>query len=265
MTKYQFCLYFLIIFFISVVCYADLDQDIGGLLEREEYQKEGGKPEELLIEPDLGGRGEKTKKPPLDQSKDKPKVQEPTIPDTEDKSLKPKEPEKEEQTSIENQTQLPPPAKSTQTSEKRDPKIPIHWQANSLSGDRQGKFINLITNVEVKQGDVTINSDKATIFFDDENNVIRVVAENNVKLIRTASFPQDRVTAKGEEAVFLNKEQRVILKRNATLVRGNCVVRGKEISYNLNSGWVTVDKVEGVMQPGEEHSGQNNKSSNTKK
>lgn len=127
---------------------------------------------------------------------------------------------------------------------------PIKYSCERLAGEKQGGVVVLEENVVVTQADMRIEADKATIHFDQATNeVIDCVAVGNVKFFRRDPETGGPVTAEGREAVFNNRERTVTLKGDPKLVRGGDVVRGRQIIYDLTSGWVKADRVEGVVQP----------------
>jgi lipopolysaccharide export system protein LptA len=138
-------------------------------------------------------------------------------------------------------------------SDKEDRKKPIKWSATGLKASRDGKIVDLVNNVVVVQGNLRMTANKARVFFNRNDEVDRVEAEGDVKVNKVAQDPKDRVSARGNRAIFYNTERKVILTGRAALWRASDVVRGKQISYNLDSGWITVDNVEGVVQPGAEN------------
>lgn len=143
--------------------------------------------------------------------------------------------------------------RTTPDGDKEDRKKPIQWSAKGLKASRDGKIVDLIENVVVTQGNLRMTAKKARIFFNDDDEVNRVEADGDVKVNKAAVQPKDRISARGNKAIFYNAQRKVILTGRAALWRGSDVVRGKQISYNLDSGWITVDNVEGVVQPGEEN------------
>ncbi len=138
-----------------------------------------------------------------------------------------------------------------QTGDEHDSTAPIQWQAKGFKGTREGQMIELRKDVVVTQGDVKLTADSANVYFDQNKEVNKILASGNVKVARDAALPKDRMTARGNEAIFFNSERKVVLKGKASLIRGGDIVRGKQISYDLNTGWITVDNVEGVVQPGD--------------
>lgn len=160
--------------------------------------------------------------------------------------------------------------------EAHDSKQPIKWEAKGLKGSKDSKILELVRDVVVTQGNVKLEADNAKVFFNDQNEVTKVLAFGRkdrekdekkekeerkekdtarngvVKMTKETDLPQDRISARGNEAIFDNTKRTVTLLGNAALWRGGDVVRGKQIVYNLDSGWINVDSVEGVVQPGEQ-------------
>lgn len=137
---------------------------------------------------------------------------------------------------------------------------PIKYRSEQLAGQKSGGVVVLEENVVVTQADMRIEADKATLHFDQATNeVIDCVAVGNVHFFRKDPETGNPVTAEGREAIFNNKERTVILKGDPKLTRGGDVVRGRQILYDLTSGWVKADRVEGVVQPTKQDSGKSTK------
>ena len=54
--------------------------------------------------------------------------------------------------------------------------------------------------------------------------------------------------SESREAFFDNVARIVILKGDPKLWRGKDIVRGRKITYDLKTGWIKSDRVEGVVQ-----------------
>lgn len=144
---------------------------------------------------------------------------------------------------------VPPTRKNGVSEERPDYKNePVEWSAKSFKGSRENKEVELIGNVKVKQVDVVLTADKATLFFKKDETVDQIVATGSVKMVKSASSTSSEVIARGREAVFYNDEQKISLSGRASLIRNGDVVRGKQITYELKTGLITVDNVEGVMK-----------------
>lgn len=146
----------------------------------------------------------------------------------------------------------PPKAKGKQQS-RNAAREPVRFESKGLQGSRDQGTIQLMEEVIVTQDDLRMESDKATVHFTQgSNEVQRVVASGNVKMFKTDPDTGKKIRAEANEVLFQNIERKLILKGNARLWRGEDLVRGKQITYEMNTGWVRADRVEGVVQPGDE-------------
>lgn len=158
-------------------------------------------------------------------------------------------------------TKKPPKGDKSQQSNN----VPIKYRSERLSGQKEGGVLVLEEDVVVTQGEMRIEADKATIHFDQATNeVIDCVAVGNVKFYQKDPETGSPVTAEGKEAVFNNRQRTVILKGDPKLVRGGDVVRGRQILYDLTTGWVKAERVEGVVQPAKQDAGKTGKASPSK-
>lgn len=161
----------------------------------------------------------------------------------------------------------PTEQRRTQKSDKnaQSTNAPIKYRSERLAGQKEGGVLVLEENVVVTQDEMRIEADKATIHFDQTTNeVIDCVAIGNVSFYQKDPETGNPVTAQGREAIFNNRERTVILKGDPKLVRGGDVVRGRQILYDLTSGWVKADRVEGVVQPTKQDAGKAGKANATK-
>jgi lipopolysaccharide transport protein LptA len=126
----------------------------------------------------------------------------------------------------------------------------VKFWSNSLSGFRDQGSLSLEEDVVVTQDDIRIEADKAMIFFERTTNEVKEVhAVGSVRFQRVDPESGQPIRAEGKEAIFDNAKRMVTMKGEPVLYRGEDVVRGKVIYYNLVTGWVKADRVEGVMQP----------------
>lgn len=132
----------------------------------------------------------------------------------------------------------------------RNADAPIYFESEDLSGDRLGGTMILEKKVIVTQDDLRITADKAVLTVDKlTNEVTEVVATGNVKFSKKDPELGKTVTADSKEAVFNNSTRTVVLKGDPKMVRGTDVIRGRQIIYDLTTGWVKATRVEGVVQP----------------
>ena len=143
-----------------------------------------------------------------------------------------------------------PKGKPASANEKREP---VYFESVGLEGMRSQGLIKLLEKVIVTQGDMRLEADRATVHFDKKTEeVSKVVATGNVKLLRTDPETRQKVRAESNEVLFDNLERKLTLKGNAKLWRGGDLVRGKQIVYELDTGWIKADRVEGIVQPAAE-------------
>lgn len=132
-------------------------------------------------------------------------------------------------------------------------KEPVHFESKGLKGLREKGLVELVDNVVVTQGDLRLEADKAQVFFDEAaHDVVKVIAEGNVKIFNIDENTGEKLKAFSNQVVFLNKERRVIMEGNARLWRGEeSVIRGKKITYEMDTGWIRADRVAGELSPSE--------------
>ena len=132
----------------------------------------------------------------------------------------------------------------------RNPDAPVKFESLTANGSKDGGVIVLEKEVLVTQDDLKITAEKATIKVNPATNeVIEVIAVGNVHFSRRDPETGQPVTSDSKEAVFNNSNRTVVLKGDPKLMRGTDVVKGKQIIYDLNTGWVKATRVEGVVQP----------------
>lgn len=130
---------------------------------------------------------------------------------------------------------------------------PVHFESKGLRGLREKGTVELIEDVIVTQGELRLEADRAQIFYDeDQKEVVRVVAAGNVKISNVEQATGEKMKAYSNQVQFNNKDRTVVMEGNARLWRGSqSVIRGKKITYEIDSGWIKADRVAGELQPEE--------------
>ena len=150
------------------------------------------------------------------------------------------------------------PPKETKKQIKTKPKDsgnkePIHLKSDGKSTfSRDGGIVHLAKNVVITQASLRLRADEAKVHLDlknSENNVKKVEIKGSVKVSKFSDVPSETITAKGDKAFFFNSQRRVILVGNARLWRGGHLIKGNKITYQLDTGMITVDQATGVVQP----------------
>jgi lipopolysaccharide transport protein LptA len=133
------------------------------------------------------------------------------------------------------------------------PREPVHFESKGLRGLKEKGTVELIEEVIITQGELRLEADRAKIFYDEsQKEVARVLAEGNVKIFNVERSTGEKMRAFSNQVEFLNKNRTVIMEGNARLWRGTqSVIRGKKITYEIDSGWIKGDRVAGELQPEE--------------
>ena len=129
--------------------------------------------------------------------------------------------------------------------------LPVTFESKSLKGTRSEGTIFLQDDVIVTQGDMRMESTQATIHFHPVTNEVKQInASGKVKFFKKNLDTGQTIRADAREAVFQNSEQKVLMRGEPRIWRGDDLMTGKQITYDLKSGWIKADRVEGVLQPG---------------
>jgi lipopolysaccharide export system protein LptA len=128
---------------------------------------------------------------------------------------------------------------------------PLRITSQQLEADHKNQVITFRGKVIARQGDITIHSDTARVFYEkkEEGNEVReIVAEGNVKI-----YQEDRV-ATGQKAVFINGEQKIILTGEPRVWQGKDMVSGERITVLLEEDKSLVEsgpdrRVEVILYP----------------
>lgn len=119
---------------------------------------------------------------------------------------------------------------------------PIHIEADKLTSTEQTNTIVYIGNVEVRQGDVKIHTDKMTVYFSEENKeatskevtptqqVEKLLCEGNVEVSRA------KWLGTSKKMTYLAQKRQVILTGKAKAWQDQNMVSGNKIIYYLDEG-----------------------------
>ena len=137
---------------------------------------------------------------------------------------------------------------------ERDRDQPVHFESKGLKGLRDKGTVELVEDVVVTQGSLRMEADEAKVFYDEAvKDVLRVICKGNVKIFKDDEESGEKIMAYGDQVVFENKSRTVVLEGNARLYRGTDLVRGKKITYEMETGWIKADRVAGELHPPEDN------------
>lgn len=119
---------------------------------------------------------------------------------------------------------------------------PIYVEADQMSSTAESNTVLFTGNVDAKQGDLRIRSDKMTVYYDDpetpeEKNVPdttqrieKLVCVGNVEITR------EDWLGTSENMTYLADSRQVILTGNAKAWQGQNMVTGQKIIYYMDEG-----------------------------
>jgi lipopolysaccharide export system protein LptA len=133
--------------------------------------------------------------------------------------------------------------------------LPINIKSNELATDNKGRIAVFTGKVVSKQGDVTIYSDKLTVYYgENQSEVEKIEADGNVRIV------QENRTGTSAHAVYESKEGRITLTGdNPRVTQGMDTVTGKIITYYIDEDKSVASgggdsRVEAVIHPQEKNS-----------
>jgi lipopolysaccharide export system protein LptA len=114
--------------------------------------------------------------------------------------------------------------------------LPITIKASQLTADNKGKKAVFTGKVVAKQGDITIFSDKLTIYYGtNKNEVEKIEADGNVRIV------QENRVGSAAHAVYDSREGKITLSGGTPRVtQGADSTTGKIITYLIDDERSTV-------------------------
>lgn len=145
------------------------------------------------------------------------------------------------------------PKKAQRKDDEERKNLPIKLKSDGQATySKNGGIVELEENVSVSQGNLSFRSDRAKAYFievNGENIVDKVEIFGNVRVTKNTINPADKVKATGNRAYFFNSKRTVTLIGNARLWQGGHLIKGTQITYDLDTGIVKVDRAEGIVNP----------------
>jgi LPS export ABC transporter protein LptC/lipopolysaccharide transport protein LptA len=107
---------------------------------------------------------------------------------------------------------------------------PLHIRSGGFYGNRKGSYIRFNKGAHVTYEDATLTAGAITVYFDDKKGgVTKIEAAGNVKL------NQKDMKATCGRLLFDYKNNKLYLTKNPVIWRGEDMVKGDEITYDLNT------------------------------
>lgn len=122
-------------------------------------------------------------------------------------------------------------------------KDPIVITSETFTANNRNNTAVFEGNVVAKTDDLTMLSDRMTVFYtDSENGVSKIHASGNVKVYNSEKV----IFAK--EGTYFNKEEKIILSGNAKILEGKNLITGKRITFYLKTNRAVVEDSKIILQ-----------------
>jgi len=132
---------------------------------------------------------------------------------------------------------------SSATAAEKAEKTPIVITSQTLTAESNNKTAVFEGAVVATKEDLTIHSDKMTVFYDStESKIRKIYAVGNVKVHKN-----ERVIF-SDEATYMEDEKKIIFTGNPRAVEGENVVSGNQITFYLEDERAYVEGSRVILQ-----------------
>ena len=129
---------------------------------------------------------------------------------------------------------------------------PVVFRSETMSGNRFQGHLVLKGSVKITQGDLIMMSDEAVIDQDIRLGTLKtIVATGNVYFQRMDEATGKKMTATSQSATYLAQAKTITFKGNASITRGTDKINGTIFTYDIASGLIKAQKVDGVFEQNE--------------
>jgi lipopolysaccharide export system protein LptA len=122
---------------------------------------------------------------------------------------------------------------------------PIVITSESLVADQKEGRAVFEGSVEARSEDMTLVSERMTVFYTEDGGVERIEAEGQVKLTH-----EERVVV-SEEALFVMAERKITFTGNPKAMEGPNVVTGTKMIYLMDEGLFMVEESRVILEQSE--------------
>jgi lipopolysaccharide export system protein LptA len=122
-------------------------------------------------------------------------------------------------------------------------KKPIVITSETLTADNKNHRAVFEGSVVAKTNELTILSDRMTVFYTDSGDrVSKIHAVGNVKVYNSEKV----IFAK--EALYFDKEEKIIFSGNAKALEGKNLITGKQITFYLKTNRAVIEDSKIILQ-----------------
>lgn len=119
---------------------------------------------------------------------------------------------------------------------------PIQIAANKMTSVEKSRSVIFTGDVDAKQGDVRIRSDKMTVYYTEKATVGQKAAEDTKQQVEklvcvgNVEITRGEWLGTGKKMTYLQKKRQVILSGKAKAWQGQNMVSGEKIIYYMDEG-----------------------------
>jgi lipopolysaccharide export system protein LptA len=122
-------------------------------------------------------------------------------------------------------------------------KSPIIITSDTLTADNKNNTAVFEGTVVAKTDDMTMYSDKMTVFYDDkEKKIMKIHAVGDVKV------QNEERALFSNEAIYIDEEEKIIFTGNPKAVEGENMITGKQIIFFLKDNRAVVEESRMILQ-----------------
>jgi lipopolysaccharide export system protein LptA len=126
---------------------------------------------------------------------------------------------------------------------EKSEKKPVVITSRTLTADNKNNTAVFEGSVVAKTEDMTIYSDRMTVFYDSSQSTIKKIeAFGNVKVQR-----KERAIF-SDEAIFIDNEKKIIFRGNPRAVEGENIITGTQIIFFLQDDRAVVEGSRVILQ-----------------
>ncbi len=132
---------------------------------------------------------------------------------------------------------------SASTLIEKPEKSPIVITSDTLTADNKNHTAVFEGTVVAKTEDITMHSDKMTVFYNnEEGKIIKIHAVGSVKVRN-----KERALF-SDEAIYIDAEEKIIFTGNPKAVEGGNIITGKQIIFFLKDNRAVVEESRMILQ-----------------
>ena len=140
---------------------------------------------------------------------------------------------------------LPSLSSAEKTSKEKTKNLPVVITADEMSADQKSNHIIFVGKVVAKQGDLTISSDKMTVYNTENKKLGKIVALGNVKMNKGAQY------AESDRAEYFEKDSKVVLTGNPHAWENSNEIFGTKMVFYVDKEIFIVSGSRVIMYPEE--------------